>query len=65
MTPSPSAFGHRDRRARAIDKAPAGRIMPITTCFLPCAGTQSNAAERLREGQSENVRNIYTMQRNM
>jgi hypothetical protein len=62
MIPSPSAFDHRDRRARTIDPAPAGRIVPMATCDLPCAGTQSNAAERLREGLSENVSNMYTMQ---
>jgi hypothetical protein len=65
MTPSPSAFGHRDRRARAIDPAPAGPIMPVATCDLPYAGTQSNATERLREGLNDNVSNMYTMQCNV
>ena len=45
MLPSPSAFG---------------RILPIATCAQPCAGTQSNATERLREGPNHNVRNMYT-----
>jgi hypothetical protein len=36
--------------------------MPVATCDLPCAGTQSNATERLREGLSDNESNMYTMQ---
>jgi len=39
--------------------------MPVATCALPCAGTQSNAAERLCEGRSHNMRNMYTPQSNM
>jgi len=60
MTPSLSAVGNPDRPAPAIDPAPASRIMPIATCVLPCAGTQSNAAERPREGLSQNVCNMHT-----
>jgi len=39
-----------------------GRIMPVAMCDLLCAGTQSNATERLREGLSDNESNMYTMQ---
>jgi len=42
--------------------APADHIMPVAMCDLPCAGTQSNATERLREGLSGNESNMNTVQ---
>ena len=65
MTPSLSALGNPVDVPGAIHPKYADRILPLATCALPYAGTQSNAAERLREGSSHNVLNMYTLRCNV